>query len=174
MKSISDIATLAGQYVKATLPPLTQQSPPIPIGDEQDLRAAFLYFRGEVVDPERRYLVWPPSYVASFRMQDGKFEELLAVTPGSFQLDSDPDIPLGAGFAPLDKMEPGYLSELARYYQSLDALLPSFAKRAEITDMLSPAAADATQALTKILEAPLHGFVKRLGSSFFAWLELGR
>lgn len=174
MKSFSDIATLARQYVKATLPPLTQQSPPIPIGDEQDLRAAFLYFRGEVVDPERRYLVWPPSYVASFRMQDGKFEELLAVTPGSFQLDSDPDIPVGAGFAPLDKMEPVYLREQARYYQSLDLLLPSFAKRAEITDKLSPAAADATQALMKILEAPLHGFVERLGSSFFAWLKLGR
>ena len=174
MKSISDIVTLAGQYVRATLPPLTQQSPPIPWGSEQDLRAAFLYFRGEVVDSERRYQVWPPSYVASFRMEDGKFQELLAVTPASFKLEIDPDIPLGAGFAPLDKMEPAYLSELARYYQSLDVLLPSFSKRTEITEKLRPAATDAQQALTKILEAPLHGFSARLGHSFFNWVKVAR
>lgn len=171
MKSISEIVRLASNYVGAALPPLTHQSPPIPVRTERDIAVAFLYYHGEVVDAQKKFQVWPPSYLASFRLGDGQFQEIVAFTPSAIGFDHDLAVALGTGFSPPEKMNPSYISQLARYCQSVDLLLPTFSAQAKIADDLRSAAKDAVGSLSAILEPPLRPFVERVGSNFFRWLN---
>ncbi|MCU7890601.1 MAG: hypothetical protein KZQ78_02900 [Candidatus Thiodiazotropha sp. (ex Ustalcina ferruginea)] len=60
---------------------------PIPVVSNSKLFIGFLVGRGEVIDPEIGYQIWPPSLLALFDTDNGQFYELRAISPNLFAIN---------------------------------------------------------------------------------------
>jgi hypothetical protein len=93
---------------------------PIPVVGGNRLFFAFLVGRGEAVNPELGYQLWPPCLLALFDSGNGRFHELRAVSPAYFSLDHAADQVMGKGVPPGDKMATDYLQNELHLYQCCD------------------------------------------------------
>ncbi len=100
-------------------------SQPIPVVIEGVLFLAFLVGRGEAVNPELGYQIWPPRLIALFDIASGQFHELRAVAPNFFAIEQAADQPMGKGFAPPEKQSASYLEKELKLFQSCDNLINS-------------------------------------------------
>ncbi|MET0091734.1 MAG: hypothetical protein ABW068_17260 [Candidatus Thiodiazotropha sp.] len=98
---------------------------PIPVVSDGVLFLAFLVGRGEAVNPELGYQIWPPKLIALFDIASGQFQELRAVTPNFFAIEQAADQAIGKGFAPPEKQSLSYLEKELKLFQSCDNLINS-------------------------------------------------
>jgi hypothetical protein len=102
---------------------------PIPAIGKDRLFIAFLVGRGEALNPELGYQLWPPSLLALFEAENGQFHELRAVTPNYFSIDQAADQPIGKGLSPPEKNTTEYLQNELHLFQCCDALLTALGNK---------------------------------------------
>jgi hypothetical protein len=169
--SVAQLTRHATIYLGQTLPEGLYQSMPLPAYAPHGLILAFFFGRGEAVNGESGYQVWPPRYVASFECATGRLERLASTTPAWFRRSDETGAPLGPGFAPPAKMQDDYLAGFIRYAQTVDRLLPAFAARLPVPDSLRADATDALAAFSSATEDPLRPYYEYVGSRFLRWLR---
>ncbi|MET0051155.1 MAG: hypothetical protein ABW095_08755 [Candidatus Thiodiazotropha sp.] len=96
---------------------------PIPVVSDGVLFLAFLVGRGEAVNPELGYQIWPPKLITLFDIGSGQFQELRAVSPSFFAIEQAADQPIGKGLAPPEKQSASYLEKELKLFQSCDNLI---------------------------------------------------
>ncbi|MCG8022592.1 hypothetical protein [Candidatus Thiodiazotropha sp. LNASS1] len=122
-KSTSVITASARNLISPSLQFANYMSLPIPVIGDNKLLFAFLVGRGEAVNPELGYQIWPPSLLALFDATHGQFHELRAVTPAYFSLDQAVDQPMGKGVPPSDKSTTDYLQNELNLFQCCDNVI---------------------------------------------------
>ncbi len=146
---VAVIAANARDTVCPNLPFPSYISPPIPDLKGSTKRVCFLIGRGEVLDSDSGYWIWPPRLLAAFRCDNGRLAELRAVTPGEFGQDADPESPLAQGLSPLEKADPAYLEKQLRLFEVCEDVLASSSDATAPTDALeslAPRMADTADA----------------------------
>ena len=104
-------------------------SPPVVVISDSKLLIGFLIGRGEVLDVEIGYQIWPPSLMALFDTYDGHFDELRAISPKEFSLSDHPDKPLCKGLSPAEKTSTEYLEKQLNLFQRCDGLIAAILSR---------------------------------------------
>ncbi|MES9832565.1 MAG: hypothetical protein ABW139_10005 [Candidatus Thiodiazotropha sp. DIVDIV] len=121
--STAIITAAARNLIPPSLQFVNYMSLPMPAVGDNRLFIAFLLGRGEALNPELGYQVWPPSLLALFEIENGQFHEIRAVTPAYFSIDQEADQPIGKGVSPPDKNTTDYLQNELHLFQSCDALI---------------------------------------------------
>ncbi|MCU7802546.1 MAG: hypothetical protein KZQ96_05060 [Candidatus Thiodiazotropha sp. (ex Lucinoma borealis)] len=96
---------------------------PIPVVSNSKLFIGFLVGRGEVIDPEFGYQIWPPSLLALFDTDNGQFYELRPISPNLFSINDSADTPLGKGYSPPEKSTTEYLQNELHVFQCCDNVI---------------------------------------------------
>jgi hypothetical protein len=120
--STSVVTASARNLIEPSLQFANYMSLPIPVVGDNRLFIAFLAGRGEALNPELGYQIWPPSLLALFDGDNGQFHELRAVTPAYFSVDQAADQAMGKGVPPASKMSSDYLQNELHLFQSCDNL----------------------------------------------------
>lgn len=122
--SISVISATARNHICPSLSFSCYISQPILSIENSGLMAVFLIGRGEALNPDDGYWIFPPHLLAFFNIYNGDFEELRAISPKDFGLKDEIDKPLCAGVFPSDKeTDAKYLSNQIKLHQSFDKLI---------------------------------------------------
>jgi hypothetical protein len=122
-QNTSVVTAAARNLVSPSLKFANYMSLPIPVIGDNKLLLAFLVGRGEALDPELGYQMWPPSLLALFDACNGQFHELRAVTPGYFSVDQPADQPMGKGVSPAEKTSVAYLQNELHLFQYCDNVM---------------------------------------------------
>ncbi len=126
MSDLFPTATITASARNLIGPSLTfanYMSLPIPVISNGVLFLAFLVGRGEAVNPELGYQIWPPKLLALFDIATGQFQELRAISPAFFDIDQAVDQPMGKGVSPPEKQSTSYLERQLKLFQSCDHLI---------------------------------------------------
>jgi hypothetical protein len=121
--STSIITASARDLIPPSLQFANYMSLPLPVFGEQRLLIAFFVGRGEALNPELGYQIWPPSLLALFESATGQFYELRAVNPTNFSVDQPADQPMGQGVSPPEKNSMEYLQNELYLFQCCDAVI---------------------------------------------------
>ena len=127
--STSIITASAKNLIGPSLAFPNYMSSPMPVMGDNRLLIAFLVGRGEALNPELGYRIWPPSLLALFDAENGQFYELRAVTPAHFSIDQPADQPMGKGLSPPEKNTTDYLQNELHLFQSCDEVLAAIRKK---------------------------------------------
>ena len=127
--STSIITASAKNLIAPSLTFSNYMTPPMPVMGDSRLLVAFLAGRGEAVNPELGYQIWPPSLLVLFEAENARFHELRAVTPGYFSIDQPTDQPMGKGLSPAEKSTTDYLQNELRLFQCCDEVLAAIIKK---------------------------------------------
>jgi hypothetical protein len=122
-QSTSIVTASARNLISPSLQFANYMSLPIPVIGDNKLLIAFLVGRGEAVDPQQGYQIWPPSLLALFDSGNGQFYELRAVNPGYFSVDQPADQAMGKGVSPAEKTSVEYLQNELNLFQSCDNVI---------------------------------------------------
>lgn len=171
MYSVAEVIRIAETYLRGSIPGASYRSLPIPSSASSELSLCFFIGRGEAINAELKYHIWPPQYLASFALRDGTFQELYAITPTDFSLPDDIEQPLGPGIAPPLKQTDSYKAKFITYCQALDALLPAYARLTSISASSLKAAANFEELLPQMGEQAIQKYVEAVGEPFFSWLR---
>ncbi|MES9941152.1 MAG: hypothetical protein ABW104_11400 [Candidatus Thiodiazotropha sp. 6PLUC2] len=117
----------ARNLISPSLQFTSYMSLPMPVIGNNRLFLAFLVGRGEALNPELGYQIWPPSLLALFETERGQLHELRTITPNYFSIDHPPDHPMGKGVSPPEKSTTEYLQNELHLFQSCDTLLIAIA-----------------------------------------------
>ncbi|MBT3046311.1 MAG: hypothetical protein AB2728_11030 [Candidatus Thiodiazotropha sp.] len=134
--STSVVTAAARNLIGPSLQFANYMSPPIPVVGENRLFFAFLVGRGEAVNPELGYQIWPPSLLALFDGGTGQFHELRAVSPAYFSLEQAPDQPMGKGLSPPEKDATDYLQNELHLFQCCDNVIAAIRTKQPYKDAL--------------------------------------
>jgi hypothetical protein len=134
--STSVVTASARSLIPPSLQFANYMSLPVPVVGDNRLFIAFLVGRGEAVNPELGYQIWPPSLLALFDGDNGRFHELRAVTPAYFSVDQTADQPMGEGLPPATKMGTDYLQNELHLFQSCDNLMSAIRNKQPYKDHL--------------------------------------
>ena len=137
MTSSAVIAASARNHLSPTLPFCNYLSPPMVAKYNKKLCLLFLVGRGEIVDPELGYQIWPPSLLAAFEAKSGSFLEIRSVKPAYFGRKEDENVLMGLGVSPSQRNEPTYLGELIKLFDSCDQFLDAIANESPLIDAVS-------------------------------------
>lgn len=121
--STSVVTTSARNLIGPSLQFASYMSLPFPVVGENRLFLAYLVGRGEAVNPELGYQIWPPSLLALFDAGNGQFHELRAVSPDYFSIEQPADQPMGKGLSPPEKTGTDYLQNELHLFQSCDSVI---------------------------------------------------
>ncbi len=121
--SSSIVSAAARNNISSTLTFPNYVSLPIPIMDHSMLFIGFLIGKGEVINPESGYHIWPPNLLALYSVSDGQFEELRALSPKDFSQNINPEQPLSEGVSPPKKNSTEYIERQLKLFQSFDNLV---------------------------------------------------
>ena len=121
--STSVVTASARNLISPSLQFANYMSLPIPVAGDKKLFFAYLVGRGEALNPELGYQIWPPSLLALFDAGNGQFHELRAVTPGYFSIDQAADQPMGKGLSPPEKNTTDYLQNEIHLCQCCDNVM---------------------------------------------------
>ncbi|MBT2990714.1 MAG: hypothetical protein KME48_10360 [Candidatus Thiodiazotropha sp. (ex Ctena orbiculata)] len=127
--STSVVTASARNLIGPSLQFANYMSPPIPVVGENRLLFAFLVGRGEAVNPELGYQIWPPSLLALFDSMSGQFHELRAVSPAYFSIEQAADQPMGKGLSPPEKDSTDYLQNELHLFQCCDRVIAAIGSR---------------------------------------------
>ena len=134
--STSVVTASARNLIAPSLQFANYMSSPIPVVGENRLFIAFLVGRGEVVNPELGYQIWPPSLLALFNAENGQFHELRAVTPKYFSVDQPADQAMGKGLSPPEKSSTEYLQNELHLFQCCDNVVTAIGSKQPYKDAL--------------------------------------
>ncbi|MEW8030171.1 MAG: hypothetical protein AB2792_00065 [Candidatus Thiodiazotropha sp.] len=135
-QSTSVITASARNLISPSLQFANYMSLPIPVVGNNRLLIAFLVGRGEAVNPELGYQIWPPGLLALFDTGNGQFHELRTVTPGYFSVDQPADRPMGKGVSPPEKTSVEYLKNELNLFQCCDNVITAIhAKQPHQSDL---------------------------------------
>ncbi|MES9825566.1 MAG: hypothetical protein ABW127_14155 [Candidatus Thiodiazotropha endolucinida] len=134
--STSVVTASARNLIAPSLQFANYMSLPIPAVGENRLFIAFLVGRGEAVNPEQGYQIWPPSLLALFYAENGQLHELRAVTPKYFSVDQSAEQAMGKGLSPPEKNSMEYLQNELHLFQCADNVLTAIrTKQAHQNDL---------------------------------------
>jgi hypothetical protein len=122
-QSTSVVTASARRLISPSLSFANYMSLPIPVIGNNKLLLAFLVGRGEAVNQELLYQIWPPSLLALFDITNGQFHELRAVTPAYFSVEQPADQPMGKGLSPAEKNTTEYLQDELNLFQCCDNVI---------------------------------------------------
>ncbi|MET0068550.1 MAG: hypothetical protein ABW096_00820 [Candidatus Thiodiazotropha sp.] len=134
--STSVVTAAARNLIGPSLRFANYMSPPIPVVGGNRPLFAFLVGRGEAVNPELGYQIWPPSLLALFDSGSGQFHELRAVSPAYFSIEQAADQPMGKGLSPPEKDNTDYLQNELHLFQSCDRVIAALGSRQPYQDAL--------------------------------------
>jgi hypothetical protein len=146
------------------------QSLPIPVSGPEGISVAFLHC-ATGTDEQGQCLISAPTYVSLWQAETGAFEELRAVSPFEFNLQTREDGWLGP-YPSTD--QPGIVEDSGgqkRLYECYDSLLAPFA--ALITDVplsIRTAAREFRRLFPTLVEKPLLPCYQVIGGRFFGWV----
>ncbi|MCU7926902.1 MAG: hypothetical protein KZQ97_10740 [Candidatus Thiodiazotropha sp. (ex Dulcina madagascariensis)] len=121
--STSVVTASARNLISPSLQFSNYMTLPIPVVSDAKLFFAFLVGRGEALNPEAGYQIWPPSLLALFDTDNGQFHELRAISPGYFSIDHPVDEPMGKGLSPPEKSTTEYLQNELHLFQCCDNVI---------------------------------------------------
>ncbi len=98
-------------------------TPPILTYSDSRPFLSFMIGKGEAIDAESGYVIWPPGLLAFFEVTDGHFAELRTVEPQDFQQRDNPNEALSKGLSPLEKTEPDFLQKQISLCLACDKLI---------------------------------------------------
>ncbi|MEW8507104.1 MAG: hypothetical protein AB2598_10380 [Candidatus Thiodiazotropha sp.] len=127
--STSVVTASARNLICPSLQFASYMSLPIPAVGDNRLFCAYLVGKGEAVNPELGYQIWPPSLLALFDSGNGQFHELRAVSPAYFSLDHAVDQPLGKGLSPPEKSVTDYLQNELHLFQCCDNVITAVRRK---------------------------------------------
>jgi hypothetical protein len=119
----SIITASARNLIEPSLTFPNYMSLPIPVISNGVLFLAYLVGRGEALNPELGYRIWPPKLLALFDITTGQFQELRAISPAFFAIEQVTDQPMGKGVSPPEKQSTSYLEKQLKLFQSCDNLI---------------------------------------------------
>lgn len=156
MVPTSIVSSTVSKTLFPTLPFCGYVSPPVVAWYESALSLSFMLGRGEFVDADRGYMIWPPSLLAIYDVQNGGLIDLRSVAPKDFGRKDAPDAPLGKGTLPVQKATAEYIGKLAKFFELSDQLLKAVCEGKESGTLRS----DYNTALYAVNDQALHGYVK--------------
>ncbi len=158
MASSAVITASARNHLSPTLPFCNYLSPPMVTKYNKKLCVLFLIGRGEVINPELGYQLWPPSLLAAFDAKSGSFLEIRSVRPADFSRKEDETAPMGLGMSLSQKNEPVYLGKLMKLFDACDQFLDAIASESPSIN----AASSFQTALKNVVEPTLWNYCELL------------
>jgi hypothetical protein len=147
------------------------QSLPIPVCGNEGISVAFLHC-AKAANEEGQCLISAPTYVSLWQAESGAFEELRAVSPFEFNLNSRANGWLGPC---LSMDQQGVVEGTAgqeHLYECYDLLLAPFAALVtQVPPAIRTAAREFQRLFPALVEKPLLPCYRVLGGRFFEWVS---
>lgn len=145
------------------------QSLPFLRRDGDTVRAAIVLHPISVRVPEGK-LVYQPTHLATFDVDDGDLVELRAITREELGVEPSTwpvPVRMPAGYTP-----DSFLTDRARLFALLDAVLPAFARNEERpSSEVASAATEIAKLVRALGDPPVRPWVEAAGRELFSWLR---
>jgi hypothetical protein len=172
--SVAHLRQQAALYAGGLFDRPWHQSLPIPTSRNQQLEIAFLYSHAEIVEPQQGMKIWPPRFIAYIAPATAKLELIRSVMPSTFELNHNPEQSLGSWRSPAECLDDEFLTDLARFLQLFDQLLPHFAIRTPITSAnIAESVEEFRKVYARIREGALLEYYAKLAPAFLEWGKFG-
>jgi hypothetical protein len=172
LMSVVSVVQSAKLYGASLIGGCVHQSQPLPTHYNSTVVVGVFLGRGEIMEPNHGFLIWPPKYVCFVDPVDCRLVKIQSITPKQYSINANEDKMLSPSFAsPGKRLEDEFMTAQAQYLQSLDLLLPFFvAKKVTPEDNLPKLISNFEAAFDKVKEDALLPFYKAMAAPFFDWL----